>query len=101
MQRPSVRVVIAGHQSKTGLTQETAGGLLTTRIPAKRTRITTGHLAELIAKVRSKPSYRDKARWFQQTIKETRGVDLAADIVEWAFRVRQRDAAVALAESRG
>jgi zeaxanthin glucosyltransferase len=63
--------------------------------------LTTRHLAELIAKVRSNPSYRDKAGWFQQIIKETRGLDVAADIVEWAFRVRQRDAAVALAESRG
>jgi MGT family glycosyltransferase len=63
--------------------------------------LTTRRLAELIGKVRSNPSYRDKARWFQQIIKETRGLDVAADIVEWAFRVRQRDAAVALAESRG
>jgi zeaxanthin glucosyltransferase len=63
--------------------------------------LTTPRLAELIAKVRSNPSYRDKARWFQQIIKETRGLDLAADIVEWAFRVRRRDAAVTLAESRG
>jgi zeaxanthin glucosyltransferase len=63
--------------------------------------LTVRRLVELIAKVRSNPSYRDKARWFQQIIKETRGLDVAADIVEWAFRVRQRDAAVALAESRG
>jgi zeaxanthin glucosyltransferase len=63
--------------------------------------LTTRRLAEQIAKVRSNPSYRDKARWFQQIIKETRGLDVAADIVEWAFRVRQRHAAVALAESRG
>jgi len=63
--------------------------------------LTARRLAELIAKVRSNPSYRDKAHWFQQTIKETRGLDVAADIVEWAFRVRQKDAAVALAESRG
>jgi zeaxanthin glucosyltransferase len=63
--------------------------------------LTVRRLVELIAKVRSNPSYRDKAGWFQQIIKETRGLDVAADIVEWAFRVRQRDAAVALAESRG
>jgi zeaxanthin glucosyltransferase len=63
--------------------------------------VTARRLVELIAKVRLNPSYRDKARWFQQIIKETRGLDVAADIVEWAFRVRQRDAAVALAESRG
>jgi zeaxanthin glucosyltransferase len=63
--------------------------------------LTAGRLTELIAKVRSNPNYRDKARWFQQTIKETRGLDLAADIVERAFQVRQIDEPVALAESRG
>jgi hypothetical protein len=39
MQRPSVWVVVARHQSNTGLIQETAGGLVATRIPAKRTRM--------------------------------------------------------------
>jgi zeaxanthin glucosyltransferase len=63
--------------------------------------LTTPRLAEQIAKVRSNPSYRDKALWFRQIIKESRGLDVAADIVEWAFRVRQRDELVALAESRG
>ncbi|HEX6565367.1 MAG TPA: glycosyltransferase [Chthoniobacterales bacterium] len=62
--------------------------------------LSTRRLAEQITKVRSNPSYRDKALWFQQIIKETRGLDVAADIVEWAFRVRQRDEPVALAESR-
>jgi UDP:flavonoid glycosyltransferase YjiC (YdhE family) len=57
--------------------------------------LTAPRLTELIAKVRSNPSYRDKAHRFQKTIKETRGLDVAADIVERAFRVRQRDAAVA------
>jgi UDP:flavonoid glycosyltransferase YjiC (YdhE family) len=43
---------------------------------------------ELIAKVRSNPSYRDKAHWFQQIIKETRGLDVAAEIVERAFTAK-------------
>jgi zeaxanthin glucosyltransferase len=62
--------------------------------------LTTRRLVELIAKVRLNPSYRDKARWFQQIIKETRGLDVAADIVERAFQVRQIDEPVALAEYR-
>ena len=63
--------------------------------------LTTRRLAELIAKVRSNPSYRDKAHWFQKTIEEKRGLDVAADIVERAFSAAQRDGALALAESRG
>lgn len=62
--------------------------------------LTTRRLAEQIAKVRSNPSYRDKALWFQRIIKETRGLDVAADIVERAFRAPQSDAVLALAESR-
>jgi UDP:flavonoid glycosyltransferase YjiC (YdhE family) len=50
--------------------------------------LTTRRLTEQIAKVRSNPSYRDKAHWFQKTIKETRGLDVAAEIVERAFRAR-------------
>jgi hypothetical protein len=38
-------------------------------------------LSELIAKVTSNPSYRDKARWFQNVLRETRGLDVAADII--------------------
>jgi zeaxanthin glucosyltransferase len=63
--------------------------------------LTARRLAELIAKVRSNPSYRDKAQWFRKIIKQTRGLDAAADIVERAFRERQTDAALALAQSRG
>jgi zeaxanthin glucosyltransferase len=63
--------------------------------------LTRQRLAKLIAKVRSNPAYRDKAHWFQKIIKEKRGLDAAADIVERAFRVRQTHAAVALAESTG
>jgi MGT family glycosyltransferase len=63
--------------------------------------LTRQRLTELIAKVRSNPAYRDKAHWFQKIIKEKRGLDLAAEIVERAFRVPQRDADLAIAESRG
>jgi MGT family glycosyltransferase len=44
-------------------------------------------LSELIAKVTSNPSYRDKARWFQTVLREKRGLDVAADIIEQAFGV--------------
>jgi len=44
-------------------------------------------LSELIAKVTSNPSYRDKARWFQNVLREKRGLDVAADIIEQAFGV--------------
>jgi zeaxanthin glucosyltransferase len=63
--------------------------------------LTARRLVELIAKVRSNPSYRDKAHWFQKIIKEKRGVDLAADIVEQAFCAPQSNAVLAIAESRG
>jgi UDP:flavonoid glycosyltransferase YjiC (YdhE family) len=47
--------------------------------------LTTRRLSELIAKVTSNPSYRNKARWFQNIIRETRGVDVAADVIERVF----------------
>src|SRR5260221_4731401 len=47
--------------------------------------LTVRHLSELIGKVTANPNYRDKARWFQKVIGETRGLDIAADIVEQAF----------------
>jgi len=44
-------------------------------------------LSKLIAKVTSSPNYRDKARWFQNVLREKRGLDVAADIIEQAFGV--------------
>ena len=44
-------------------------------------------LSELIAKVTSSPSYRDRARWFQNVLRAKRGLDMAADIIEQAFGV--------------
>jgi zeaxanthin glucosyltransferase len=44
-------------------------------------------LSKLIAKITSNPSYRDKARWFQNVLREKRGLDVAADIIEQVFGV--------------
>jgi zeaxanthin glucosyltransferase len=57
-------------------------------------------LSELIAKVISNPSYRDKARWFQNVLRERRGVDVAADIIEHAFGVAKRSSGL-IEESLG
>ena len=53
--------------------------------------LTARHLSELIGKVTTNPSYRDKARWFQEVIAKTRGLDLAADIIERVFGERVED----------
>ena len=42
-------------------------------------------LSELIVMVLENPNYRDKARWFQKVLGETRGLDVAADIIERVF----------------
>ncbi len=47
--------------------------------------LTAQHLSKLIIKVTANPSYRDKARWFQKVLGETRGLDIAADIIERVF----------------
>jgi zeaxanthin glucosyltransferase len=47
--------------------------------------LTARYLSELIAKVKANPDYRDKARWFQKVLRETRGLDVAADIIEGVF----------------
>jgi zeaxanthin glucosyltransferase len=44
--------------------------------------LTAPRLSQLIAKVTGSPNYRDKARWFQKVLRETRGLDVAADIIE-------------------
>src|SRR5258707_4224974 len=53
--------------------------------------LTARHLLELIAKVKANPSYRDKARWFQKVLGETRGLDMAADIIERVFGEHLKD----------
>jgi zeaxanthin glucosyltransferase len=52
-------------------------------------------LSELIAKVTSNPSYRNKARWFQNVLREKPGLDVAADIIEGVFGLRTTSAAAA------
>jgi zeaxanthin glucosyltransferase len=41
----------------------------------------------LIREVLKNPKYREKARWFQKVIAQTRGLDVAADVIERAFRL--------------
>jgi len=41
----------------------------------------------LIQQVLENPRYREKARWFQKVIAQTRGLDVAADVIERAFRL--------------
>jgi MGT family glycosyltransferase len=53
--------------------------------------LTAQHLSELIVKVTANPKYRDKARWFQKVLAETRGLDIAADIIERAFEEHLED----------
>jgi len=57
-------------------------------------------LSELIAKVTSNPSYRDRARWFQNVLHEKRGLDMAADIIEHVFGVAKRSSGL-IEESLG
>jgi zeaxanthin glucosyltransferase len=47
--------------------------------------LTTRRLSEFIVKVTANPNYRDKARWFQKVLAETRGLDIAADVIERVF----------------
>src|SRR5262245_47926040 len=49
--------------------------------------LTAPRLSDLIARVISNPSYRDKARWFQNVLRENRGPDVAADIIEQVFEI--------------
>ena len=53
--------------------------------------LTTRRLSDLIARIKENPKYRYKAGWFQKVLAETRGLDIAADIVERAFEDRFED----------
>jgi MGT family glycosyltransferase len=53
--------------------------------------LTTDRLRGLIEKVLQDPSYRERAEYFQKVISETRGLDLAADIIEQAFQKYETD----------
>ena len=41
----------------------------------------------LIQQVLENPRYREKARWFRKVIAQTRGLDVAADVIERVFRL--------------
>jgi zeaxanthin glucosyltransferase len=51
--------------------------------------LTVERLSELIQRVRKNPSYRDRASYFQKVIAQTQGLDLAADVIERAFKKNQ------------
>jgi MGT family glycosyltransferase len=53
--------------------------------------LTTDRLRGLIEKVLHDPSYRERADYFQKVISKTRGLDVAADIIEQAFQKYQTD----------
>src|SRR5882724_5109807 len=53
--------------------------------------LTTHRLRGLIEKVLHDPSYRERARYFQKVISKTRGLDVAADIIEQAFQKYQTE----------
>jgi zeaxanthin glucosyltransferase len=61
--------------------------------------LTAQHLSELIAKVTANPNYRVKARWFQKVLAETRGLDIAADIIERVFEEHLEDKEAVAANS--
>ncbi|HTF44749.1 MAG TPA: hypothetical protein VK641_12655, partial [Terriglobales bacterium] len=53
--------------------------------------LTTNRLKELIEKVLQDPSYRERAAYFQKVISQTRGLDVAANIIEEAFQRYQTE----------
>ena len=55
--------------------------------------LTTDRLRGLIEKVLQDPSYRERADYFQKVISKTRGLDVAADIIEQAFQKYQTEVA--------
>jgi MGT family glycosyltransferase len=53
--------------------------------------LTTKRLRGLIKKVLQDPSYRERADYFQKVISKTRGLDVAADIIEQTFQKHQTE----------
>jgi UDP:flavonoid glycosyltransferase YjiC (YdhE family) len=53
--------------------------------------LTADRLRVLIEKVLQDPSYRKRAEYFQRVISKTRGLDVAADIIEQAFQKYETD----------
>jgi len=54
-------------------------------------------LRQLIEQVVESPQYRENARKFEAIIAQTRGLDLAADLIERAFKGTPKAVASALA----
>jgi zeaxanthin glucosyltransferase len=54
--------------------------------------LTTERLRGLIEKVLQDPSYRERADYFRKVISKTRGLDVAANIIEEAFQKYQMEA---------
>jgi len=57
-------------------------------------------LRRLIQQVLENPKYREKATEFQATIAQTRGLDLAVDLIEGAFKSKPQAILNALAANR-
>jgi MGT family glycosyltransferase len=53
--------------------------------------LTTDRLKGLIEKVLHDPSYRERAEYFQEVISKTRGLDVAAEVIEEAFQEYETD----------
>jgi MGT family glycosyltransferase len=53
--------------------------------------LTTDRLRGLIEKVLQGPSYRERAEYFQKVISKTRGLDMAADIIDQVFHKYETD----------
>jgi zeaxanthin glucosyltransferase len=51
--------------------------------------LTARRLSELVQRVMKNPGYRSRAGYFQKVIAQTRGLDVAADVIEQAFRKNQ------------
>ena len=51
--------------------------------------VTVKRLSALIQKVRQDPRYSDNARYFKKVIARTHGLDVAADVIERAFGIKE------------
>jgi zeaxanthin glucosyltransferase len=51
--------------------------------------VTTERVSELISKVLGNPAHCDKARYFQNVIAETNGLEKAADVLQESFQKHQ------------
>jgi zeaxanthin glucosyltransferase len=62
--------------------------------------LTPRRLTHLIAKIKGNPSYRDKAAWFQKVLEKSKGLEVAADIIERAFEDRFEDESAVIGTRR-